>query len=252
MRICVLLLTSGREVWPPRPGEEIEMSDRESETLWTAVDDYFDGRLVPADPVLDAANEAAVTAGLPDIGVAPNQGKLLQLLARIQDARSILEIGTLGGYSTIWLARALPAGGRVITLEVDPGYAKVARDNLATAGLGHLVDVRVGPAMDTLPRLAAERLGPFDLIFIDADKPNNPGYFQWALDLSRPGTLIVIDNVVREGAVVDADSDDPRVQGVRRLMDMVAAEPRVSATTIQTVGRKGYDGMTIAMVTATR
>ncbi|MCW2947521.1 MAG: O-methyltransferase [Actinoallomurus sp.] len=223
-----------------------------SQELWTAVDDYFAETLVPSDPALDAALEAAAAAGLPDIGVAPNQGKLLQLLARIQGVRNILEVGTLAGYSTIWLARALPAGGRLVTLEVDPEHAEVARGNLANAGLGDVVDVRVGPALDTLPKLAAEGLGPFDLIFIDADKPSNPDYFTWALELSRPGSLIIVDNVVRGGAVAEADSEDPRVRGVRRLNELIAAEPRVSATALQTVGRKGYDGLAIMLVTAGR
>jgi predicted O-methyltransferase YrrM len=223
-----------------------------SQEVWAAVDEYFGDTLVPSDPALDAALEAAAAAGLPDIGVAPNQGKLLQLLARVQGARNILEVGTLAGYSTIWLARALPAGGRLVTLEVDPKHAEVARGNLANAGLGDVVDVRVGPALDTLPKLAAEGLGPFDLIFIDADKPSNPDYFTWALELSRPGSLIIVDNVVRGGAVVEADSEDPRVQGVRRLNELIAAEPRVSATALQTVGHKGYDGLAIALVTAGR
>jgi predicted O-methyltransferase YrrM len=221
-----------------------------SQALWTAVDDFFDRRLMAPDAALEAAAEAATAAGLPDIGVAPNQGKLLQLLARLRGARDILEVGTLGGYSTTWLARALPAGGRLVSLEVDPKHAQVARANLANAGLGDVVDVRVGPALETLPKLAAEGVGPFDLTFIDADKSNNPEYFAWAVELSRPGGLIVVDNVVREGVVADEDSADPGVEGVRRLNELVAAEPRVSATVIQTVGRRGHDGMLIALVTA--
>lgn len=221
-----------------------------SEDLWTAVDDFFDHKFLPPDRTLDAAVESARAAGLPDIGVAPNQGKLLQLLASIHGARTILEVGTLGGYSTIWLARALPAGGRMVTLEVDPKHAQVAQANLANAGLSEVVDVRVGPALETLPALATEDVGPFDLTFIDADKQNNAEYFGWAIELSRPGSVIIVDNVVRHGAVIDEESDDPGVTGVRRLGELIADEPRVSATTIQTVGRKGYDGLTIALVTA--
>ena len=219
---------------------------------WTAVDRYITEVLVPGDAALEAALEASAAAGLPPINVTPNQGKLLMLLALIQGARSILEIGTLGGYSTIWLARALPAGGRLITLETDPKHAEVARANIARAGLADVVELRQGRALDTLPQLAAERRGPFDLIFIDADKPSNPDYVVWALALSRRGSLIVIDNVVREGAVADAGSDDPSVRGVRRMNELLAAEPRVSATAIQTVGSKGYDGFALALVTADR
>jgi predicted O-methyltransferase YrrM len=221
-----------------------------TEAQWTAVDRYFTDLLVPADPALDAALAASDAAGLPPHNVAPNQGKLLLLLARLQGARRILEIGTLGGYSTIWLARALPAGGRLITLEADAKHAKVARANIARAGLADVVELRHGPALETLPQLAAEGRGPFDLIFIDADKPNNPAYLAWALRLSRRGSLIIADNVVRNGAVIDAASTDPSVQGVRRFTELLAAEPRVSATAIQTVGSKGYDGFAIALVTA--
>ena len=217
---------------------------------WTAVDRYFTDLLVPPDPALDAALRTSGAAGLPPINVAPNQGKLLQLLAMIQGARSMLEIGTLGGYSTIWLARALPAGGRLITLEADPTHAEVARANIAGAGLADVVEVRLGRALETLPQLAAEGRGPFDLIFIDADKPSTPDYFAWALKLARRGSLIVVDNVVRGGAVIDAASDDAGVRGVRRFNELLAAEPRVSATAIQTVGSKGYDGLVIALVTA--
>lgn len=216
---------------------------------WSAVDRYLTDLLVPSDPALDAALAASTAAGLPAINVAPNQGKLLHLLARIQGARAILEIGTLGGYSTIWLARALPAGGRLITLESEPKHAEVARANLDRAGLADIVDLRLGRALDTLPKLAAEGRGPFDLIFIDADKPSNPDYFAWALKLSRRGSVIVIDNVVRKGAVIDPESADPSVQGVRRLNKLLAAERRVSATAIQTVGSKGYDGLAIVLVT---
>jgi predicted O-methyltransferase YrrM len=219
-----------------------------TQELWTAVDRYITDLLVPPDPALDGALEASAAAGLPPINVAPNQGKLLWLLARLQGARTILEIGTLGGYSTIWLARALPAGGRLITLEIDPKHAEVARASIARAGLAGVVELRLGRALDTLPQLAAQGRGLFDLIFIDADKPNNPDYFAWALKLSRRGSLIIVDNVVRDGAVADAASSDPSVQGVRRLNELLAAEPRVSATAIQTVGSKGYDGFAIALV----
>ena len=220
-----------------------------SQEQWTAVDHYFTDLLLPSDTALDAALAASEAAGLPAISVSPPMGKLLHLLARVQGARHILEIGTLGGYSTIWLARALPAGGRLVTLESDPKHADVARANFARAGLAEVIELRLGPALATLPQLAEERRGPFDLIFIDADKPNNPGYFEWALKLSRVGTLIVVDNVVREGAVINADSDDPKVQGVRQLNEMLAREPRVSATAMQTVGGKGYDGFALALVT---
>lgn len=217
---------------------------------WTAVDDYITDLLVPSDPVLDAALADSAAAGLPPIQVSPGQGKLLHLLARAQGARSILEMGTLGGYSTIWLARALPADGLLITLEADPRHAEIARANVARAGLAEVVEVHLGPALDTLPRLAGQDRGPFDLVFIDADKPGYPDYLAWALRLSRPGSLIVADNVVRGGAVVDGASRDPGVQGVRRFNELLAAEPRLSATTVQTVGSKGYDGFAIALVTA--
>ena len=217
---------------------------------WTAVDRYFSDLLLPPDPALEAALAASAAAGLPPYNVSPMQGRLLLLLARIHGARSILEIGTLGGYSTIWLARALPADGRLITLEADPTYAEVARANIANAGLGEIVEVRQGRALDTLPQLIAEGRGPFDLIFLDADKPNNPEYFVWTMKLARPGTLIIADNVVRGGAIVDAASTDPIVRGMRRFHELLAADPRVSATAIQTVGSKGWDGMVIALVTA--
>lgn len=217
---------------------------------WTAVDRYLTERLVGSDAALDAALAASAAAGLPEIQVSANQGKLLQLLARIQGARSILELGTLGGYSTIWLARALPAGGRLITLEADPKHAEVARTNIARAGLDAVVELRLGPALETLPRIEAEGRGPFDLIFLDADKPGYPDYLPWLMRLSRRGTLIIADNVVRDGAVIDPDSADPKVQGVRRFNDLLAAEPRLCATAIQTVGSKGYDGFAIAIVTA--
>jgi len=216
--------------------------------LWTAVDHYLNDMLVRGDAALDAALEASDAAGLPAINVAPNQGKLLHLLARLQGARSILEIGTLAGYSTIWLARALPPGGRVVTLEFEPKHAELARANLARAGVGKLVDVRVGAALDSLPRIASEGLAPFDFFFIDADKQNIPAYFEWSLKLGRRGSLIVVDNVIREGAVLDTDSDDPSVRGVRRFNEMLAVEKRVSATAIQTVGVKGHDGFAVVLV----
>jgi len=215
---------------------------------WKAVDNYLAGLLVPPDTALDAALEASTTAGLPPINVSPTHGKLLHLLATMQGARRILEIGTLGGYSTIWLARALPADGRLITLEADSKHAGVARANIAGAGLEGIVELRLGKALDTLPQIAAGKNGPFDLIFIDADKQNIPRYFDWALRLSRSGTLIVVDNVVRGGAVVDAATEDTNVQGVRQFLDILAREPRVSATAIQTVGLKGYDGFALALV----
>ncbi|WEO93553.1 O-methyltransferase [Streptomyces sp. FXJ1.172] len=220
-----------------------------SQQTWTAVDDYFNGLLVPEDDALLSAAGDGDSAGLPPIQVAPNQGKLLNLLARIRGARRILEIGTLGGYSTIWLARALPDDGRLVTLESDPHYAAVAAANIARAGLDHVVDIRVGRAQDSLPLLAAEEAGPFDLVFIDADKPANPEYLKWSLELTRPGSVIVGDNVVRDGAVTDAASDDPRVQGVRRFTELIAEHPKLAATTLQTVGSKGYDGFTLALVT---
>jgi len=215
---------------------------------WTAVDRYIGDTVVPSDSALVAALEASAKAELPAIAVTANQGKLLHILARLIAARRVLEIGTLGGYSTIWLARALPKGGRVITLEVNPKHAEVARANVARAGLAKTVEIRLGAALETLPKLAAEKASAFDLIFIDADKANIPEYFAWSLKLSHPGSLIIVDNVVRKGAVIEADSDDPDVQGVRRLNEMLAKEKRVTATTIQTVGSKGYDGFTIALV----
>ncbi len=216
---------------------------------WTAVDRYISDLLVGSDPALDAALQDSAAAGLPSIQVSPAQGKMLQLLAQLRGARAILEIGTLGGYSTIWLARALPAGGRLITLESDPKHAGVARANIARAGLAGVVEVRTGPAQDTLPQLAAENRGLFDVIFIDADKQSYPVYFTWALKLSHRGSLIIADNVVRNGAMIDGGNSDPGVQGVRRMNELVSAEPRVSATAIQTVGGKGYDGFMIALVT---
>jgi predicted O-methyltransferase YrrM len=219
-----------------------------TDDTWSGVDSYVEGLLVRPDAALEAAAQASVEAGLPSIAVAANQGKLLHVLARAIGARSILEVGTLGGYSAIWLARALPPGGRLITLELERKHAEVARKNLERAGVSELVDIRLGRALDSLPQLAAERRGPFDLIFIDADKQSIPEYFLWALRLSRPGTLIVVDNVVRKGAVADAQSEDQNVQGVRRFNELVASEPRVSATVIQTVGSKGHDGLAFLLV----
>ena len=217
---------------------------------WSAVDRYVGEMLAPHDEALDAAVEASEKAGLPPIQVSPPQGKLLNVLAAAIGARTILEFGTLGGYSTIWLARALPDGGRLITLEADPGYAGVARENIDRAGLGDVVDLRVGPALDALLELAAEGVGPFDLTFIDADKEHSPDYFTWALERSRPGGFIVADNVVRAGELADTHSDDPKIRAQRRLHELIAADPRANATTIQTVGGKGYDGFTIALVTS--
>ena len=217
---------------------------------WTAVDSYLAGVLVGSDLVLEEVLRASAEAGLPAINVAPNQGKLLHLLARAQQARSILEVGTLGGYSTIWLARALPEDGTLVTLEIDPAHAEVARANFERAGLADRIELREGRALDALPELAEQGDGPFDLVFIDADKPGNADYFRWAVRLSRPGTMIIVDNVVRAGAVIDADSPDPGVQGVRRMHEYIAAEPRVTATALQTVGTKGYDGFTLALVVA--
>jgi predicted O-methyltransferase YrrM len=218
------------------------------ETIWSAVDEYVAGLLAPHDEALVAALRASKEAGLPAIQVSPPQGKLLELLAISIGAKAILELGTLGGYSTIWLARALPVGGRLTTVESEPRYAEVARESIARAGLGDAVDLRVGRALDVLPELHAEGAGPFDLTFVDADKENSPAYFAWALEHSRPGSLIVVDNVVRGGTLADPDSDDPTVLAQRRLHEILAAEDRVGATTIQTVGSKGYDGFTVALV----
>ena len=212
--------------------------------LWSDVDEYTTGLLIPKDPVLDAALSASDAAGLPTISVSPSQGKLLMLLAQLRGAKRILELGTLGGYSTIWLARALPVGGRLISLEYSEKHAEVARGNIARAGLSDVAEVRVGDAGETIQKLE----GPFDLFFIDADKKSIPHYLEWSLKLSRPGSVIIIDNVVREGALIDGKSKDANVLGVRRMHEMIASEPRLSATTIQTVGSKGYDGLTLALV----
>ncbi|QIB32577.1 O-methyltransferase [Ancylobacter pratisalsi] len=218
--------------------------------LWEAVDAYVGGHLVPPDPALDGALAASEAAGLPAVHVAPNQGKLLMLLARMMGARHILEVGTLGGYSTLWLAKALPADGRLVTLEYEPHHAEVARANIAAAGFSDRVDLRVGPARDSLAALEAEGADPFDFVFIDADKPSNVAYLEAALRLSRVGTVIVADNVVREGAVIDGANADPRVKGVRATYEWLAREPRVDATALQTVGEKGYDGFALALVIA--
>jgi predicted O-methyltransferase YrrM len=223
------------------------MSDSQ---LWDDVDAYFATLLSPEDEPLQAALRDSDAEGLPHINVAPNQGKLLQLLAQLQGARAILEIGTLGGYSTIWLARALPADGRLISLEYDAHHADVARRNIARAGLDPIVEVRTGPALESLPKLADENPPPFDLVFIDADKVNNPHYVEWALRLTRTGSLIVVDNVVRGGKVTDAASGDPSVRGTRAALELIAQHPRLEGTAIQTVGSKGHDGFALARVLA--
>jgi len=227
------------------------MADNMGQERWTAVDGYLAGALVGSDRALDETLQASAAAGLPAIAVSPPQGKLLHLLARSIGASTILEVGTLGGYSTIWLARAIAPGGRVITLEANPSYAELASANIERAGLSAVVELRLGRALNTLAELAAEDRGPFDLVFIDADKQSTPEYFAWALEHSHPGTLIIADNVIRDGAVIDADSEDPAIEGSRRLHELLQTESRVSATTIQTVGLKGYDGFTLALVSGT-
>ncbi|TQK44208.1 putative O-methyltransferase YrrM [Streptomyces sp. SLBN-118] len=218
---------------------------------WNAVDRYVTDLLVPADEALTAALAASDAAGMPAINVAPNQGKLLHLLARMQGARTVLEIGTLGGYSTIWLARALPEDGRLISLEYSPGHAEVAVANLAHAGLDKIAEVRVGPALEILPKLVKEPgAGPFDLVFIDADKQNNAHYVEWALKLTQPGSVIIVDNAIRGGAVVDAGSADPAIAGTRAMYELVGREDRLEATAVQTVGTKGWDGFLLARVVA--
>jgi predicted O-methyltransferase YrrM len=221
-----------------------------TQQLWTLVDNYITDLFVPFDPVMQETLATSEAAGLPSISVAPNEGKLLMLLAQICGARNILEIGTLGGYSTIWLARGMASGGSLITLEASAKHADIARINIARAGLANIVEVRVGPAADTLPQLAAEGRRPFDLIFIDADKESYPEYLAWALKLARPGSLIIADNVIRDGKILDPADNDPRVQGARRFNQLLADESRVKATVIQTVGKKGHDGMAIAIVIA--
>jgi len=224
------------------------MPPSKSEALWASVDRYLNDTLIPPDPALEAALAANAAANLPAIDVSPSQGKLQQLLAETQRAHRILEIGTLGGYSTINLARALPPSGKLITLELDPKHAKVALANIAHAGLAHAVELRLGPALDSLAQLHAEHVEPFDLIFLDANKDGYPLYLTAALKLARPGTLILADNVIRDGEVIDANSPDPNVQGVRRFLELLAADPRISSTAVQTVGSKGYDGFAIARV----
>jgi predicted O-methyltransferase YrrM len=219
-----------------------------SEELWTAVDNYLVEKLIPADAALKAAREANAESKLPAIDVSPTQGKLLYLLAKIQGARRILEVGTLGGYSTIWLARALPDDGRLVTLEVEKRHAEVALQNIKRAGLTSQVELRLAPAAESLAALVLEKVEPFDLIFIDADKPNSPVYLEWALRLARTGTIVVVDNVIRDGEVINASSTDESVRGTRRLFDLIASERRLEATALQTVGSKGYDGLVVAVV----
>ena len=215
---------------------------------WSAVDDYIVENLLPADTVLEAALRSNRSRGLPEIDVSPAQGKLLHLLARMNNAKRILEIGTLGGYSTIWLARAVPADGKVVTLELDPHHADVASINFKMAGLSDRIDLKVGPALKSLEDIGAQRVEPFDMVFIDADKPNNPNYLAWAMKLSRPGTVIVCDNVIRDGAVLDKSGSDPNVEGARAAFSFMAKEARLEATAVQTVGAKGYDGFAVAIV----
>ena len=218
--------------------------------VWEAVDKYFDEMLIPHDSALDDALAAASAENLPAIQVSSVQGKLLHLLARIMSARNILEIGTLGGYSTIWMAQALPEGGRIITLEADPKHAEVAQKNFARAGVENKVELRLGKALDTLPKVAADGRGPFDMFFIDANKSNMPEYFEWSLKLARKGSVIIADNVVREGAVLDGKSKDADIQGIRRFLEMVGKEKRVSGTALQTVSTKNYDGFALVLVTS--
>jgi predicted O-methyltransferase YrrM len=219
-----------------------------NQKTWSAVDDYIAENLLPADTVLEAALRSNRSRGLPAIDVSPAQGKLLYLLARMNGARRILEVGTLGGYSTIWLARALPKDGKVVTLELEQHHADVAQVNFKMAGLSDRIDLRIGPALKSLEMLGAENAGPFDLVFIDADKPNNPNYLTWAMRLSRPGTVIVCDNVIRDGAVINTRSGDPNVEGARAAFSFMAKAAGLEATAIQTVGAKGYDGFAIAIV----
>lgn len=228
---------------PPEKPPQMTLDEK-----WLAIDDYIVETFLGDDPALEGALAASDAAGLPRIQVASLQGKFLMMLARALQARNILEVGTLGGYSTIWLARGLSDGGRVTTLELDPGHAEVARRNFGNAGLGDRIDVRVGPALETMAALHAEGAGPFDLVFIDADKPRTPDYFEWAVKLGRAGTLIVVDNVVREGAILAAQSDNKHVKGLRAFYARAAADPRVTATAFQTVGHKGHDGLAIVQV----
>jgi predicted O-methyltransferase YrrM len=222
----------------------------EAQPAWVAVERYAEARLAPGDRALEGALARSEAAGLPGINVTATMGKFLHLLAQIAGARRILEIGTLGAYSTIWLARALPAGGRLITIELDPTAAETARANLVDTGLADVVDLRVGRALDELPRIEAEDGGPFDMIFVDADKPSTPQYLEWAVRLSRPGSVIIVDNVVRAGALADEANDDPRVVAMRQVMEAIARNPRLTATLLQTVGSKGYDGFILVLVTS--
>jgi len=219
-----------------------------ADVLPTQVDEYLSGLLTPPDAILDAAVQAGIDARMPQIQVSPAQGKFLYLLAQIQGAKRILEIGTLAGYSTIWLARALPPDGQLVSLELSPRHAEVARSNLRRAALDSIAEVRVGPALDSLATLAEEPGAPFDLVFVDADKEHNPEYVSWALRLSRPGTVIVVDNVVRRGGVIDAATTDPDIRGTRRMFELIAGESRLEATALQTAGLKGYDGFAILRV----
>ena len=219
-----------------------------SEALWSQVDAYIVGKLLPDDPVMAAVLEANRKGKLPPIDVTAAQGRFLELLVRISGARNILEIGTLGGYSTIWMARALPAGGRIVTLEYSKMHALVARGNFQKAGFADRIELRIGAALDTLPDVEKDGLGPFDLVFIDADKPNNPNYLEWAVTLSRKGTVIVLDNVIRDGGVIDGESMDTSIAGTRKAFDLMGSHPRLRATALQTVGAKGYDGFAIAIV----
>ena len=225
---------------------------REAQKIWIDVDRYFAEQLHLSDPVLDAAMQSNAAAGLPAIDVAPNQGKFLNLLARLTHSKKILEVGTLGGYSTIWLARALPPGGRLISLESNSKHADVAKSNIQRAGLSDRVDIRVGAALESLPEIEKEGLAPFDFIFIDADKPNNPSYLEWAIKLSRTDTIIIVDNVVRDGEVADASSTDPTILGTRKMFELMSRDVRLSSTALQTVGSKGYDGFALAIVTDPR
>jgi predicted O-methyltransferase YrrM/quinol monooxygenase YgiN len=241
------LLAKPSDVRVYRP---VAVEARDGRTLdprWARVDDYLEELFTPPDPALQATLDSSAAAGLPPIQVSATQGKLLHVIARSMGARRILEIGTLAGYSTIWLARALPADGRLVTLELDPKHAEVARANVARAGLADRVEIRIGRALDTLPRLAAEHAGPFDLTFIDADKVGYTDYLDWAIKLSRPGSLILADNVIRDGAVTESTTGDEMVDGIRRFTAALAADPRVSATAVQTVGAKGYDGFAAAV-----
>jgi len=219
-----------------------------SQELWTSVDAYIKSKIVPPDEVLTAAQQNGIDAGLPAIAVSPAQGKFLYLLARMCGAKNILEIGTLAGYSTIWLARAVPSGGHVVTLEMDPKHADVSLKNFTLAGFDAVIELRLGKALESLNRLAAEGCSPFDMIFIDADKKNIPEYFEWSLKLSHSGSIIVVDNIIRDGKVIDANNEDPDIQGVRRFNDVLSTDKRVSATEIQTVGEKGYDGFALLVV----